>query len=315
MTNYNITEYRDSMPETVYHYCSVDTFYKIATTKSLRLTDIQKGNDCKDLNYIFDSFKLWFNNLIPMIQDKKLKNNLELIHQLLLRDMIPYIKYYAVCFSAHGDDSNQWHDYANEGSGISLGINTKIIGNKSHARALQFKKVCYDFEQVISDDDGLRKYLTGEIPVKEVDLQKQDFDLSLLQAFHKFVYTNMCYIRSNYFKNEDEYRLAIISGIFCKLNNDKLFSDPYCNHTSKYDSTLNKAWNEKDLSVSDIKFLCEDSKISSYREVTFNTPFNFINEVYLGPKCKLSKGEVHFFLHSNNIDIPYENIKNSKKTL
>ena len=35
-----------TLPDVVYHYCSVDTFYQFITNHSLRLSDIDKSNDC-----------------------------------------------------------------------------------------------------------------------------------------------------------------------------------------------------------------------------------------------------------------------------
>ena len=45
------------VPEIVYHYCSVDTFYKIITNHELWLTDVSKSNDYKELVLIFDELE------------------------------------------------------------------------------------------------------------------------------------------------------------------------------------------------------------------------------------------------------------------
>ena len=34
-----------TLPDVVYHYCSVDTFFQIITNHTLRLSDIEKSND------------------------------------------------------------------------------------------------------------------------------------------------------------------------------------------------------------------------------------------------------------------------------
>ena len=40
------------IPKTIYHYCSLETFNSIITNKTLRLSDITKSNDSKELIYI-----------------------------------------------------------------------------------------------------------------------------------------------------------------------------------------------------------------------------------------------------------------------
>ena len=39
-------------PSTVFHYCSMDTFYAIITNKTLRLSDITKSNDSMEILWV-----------------------------------------------------------------------------------------------------------------------------------------------------------------------------------------------------------------------------------------------------------------------
>lgn len=39
-----------TLPDVVYHYCSVETFYQIITNHTLRLSDIEKSNDFMEKN-------------------------------------------------------------------------------------------------------------------------------------------------------------------------------------------------------------------------------------------------------------------------
>lgn len=39
-------------PELVYHYCSLETFYAIIQNSTIRMTNISKSNDSKEIKYI-----------------------------------------------------------------------------------------------------------------------------------------------------------------------------------------------------------------------------------------------------------------------
>lgn len=63
---------KDKMPETLYHYCSLDTFYNIVKNKSICLSDLSKTNDSQEL--------IWLKNdicekLLPMIKEEQKKSN------------------------------------------------------------------------------------------------------------------------------------------------------------------------------------------------------------------------------------------------
>ena len=42
------------MSKLLYHYCSVETFFKIITNQTLRLTNIQYMNDSEELHHGMD---------------------------------------------------------------------------------------------------------------------------------------------------------------------------------------------------------------------------------------------------------------------
>ena len=42
---------------TLYHYCSVETFFQIITNQTLRLTNIQYMNDSEELHYGLDQLE------------------------------------------------------------------------------------------------------------------------------------------------------------------------------------------------------------------------------------------------------------------
>ena len=44
----------------IYHYCTSETLKAILEYRTLRLSDIKKSNDSKEINYLFEQYKSWF---------------------------------------------------------------------------------------------------------------------------------------------------------------------------------------------------------------------------------------------------------------
>ena len=56
---------------TVYHYCSVETLYKIISNRELWLTDITKSNDSKELQFAVENFTRILKQRIHNEEDKR----------------------------------------------------------------------------------------------------------------------------------------------------------------------------------------------------------------------------------------------------
>lgn len=107
-----------------YHYCSVDTFYNILQTGTIRFGNPLNMNDSAEI--------IW---LLEMVKDFVLKrggynsiledwNLIENISKTLLQEMdCPYI----FCLSKEKDVLSQWRSYANDGKGVAIGFNVDFI--------------------------------------------------------------------------------------------------------------------------------------------------------------------------------------------
>ena len=52
------------MARELYHYCSNDKSYSILASKSIRLSDIQKSNDYRELNLFFPKILDYIEELV-----------------------------------------------------------------------------------------------------------------------------------------------------------------------------------------------------------------------------------------------------------
>jgi hypothetical protein len=114
------------MPEneidTVYHYCSLDTFLSILKNKTIRMSDINKSNDYLETKSTISFIKKAAFDLANKASLSRYKqimlgvDNEDAIRYLIETVMNRFLKYndtlvYAACFSEKTDLLSQWLEY------------------------------------------------------------------------------------------------------------------------------------------------------------------------------------------------------------
>ena len=57
-------------PKTVYHYCSLDTFYAIFSNSTIRLSNISKSNDSEEITYLLPKMRKFCTDLFSYYNGK-----------------------------------------------------------------------------------------------------------------------------------------------------------------------------------------------------------------------------------------------------
>ena len=144
------------MDKILYHYCSTQKMYGIMSGRQLRMSDITKSND-------YDEVYMFFPGIIYAMRDVYYKNSFpfefagetdERGMEILFRLAYDYFKMefdkggvtnFVICFCEEGDKLSQWRGYANDGNGISIGFNKKILSSlNSYHFTYGFRKIEYD---------------------------------------------------------------------------------------------------------------------------------------------------------------------------
>ena len=122
----------------LYHYCSNQTLYHILKSHSLRMSDISKSNDYKELNLffpgIFKSMKRKYREE-PFPFTYKNKEDTEAIEHLITESCYLWkdkfesgdFLNFVACFSEREDSLNQWRSYADNGKGCCAGFSKALI--------------------------------------------------------------------------------------------------------------------------------------------------------------------------------------------
>lgn len=282
-----------AIPDTVYHYCSIETFFSIITTKKLWLTYSNNTNDYLENRWI-DTY------INGYVRQNLNDTNKDLFQKVLLNYQINKIPTFICCFSEDGDMLSQWRAYANDGLGVSIGFNVKYF-MESHnirygfpyataainkSRSISLNKIIYD--------KATQKQKVEEIFSNLSDINDTYYD-SVALPLAKLAYI----FKSPSFYEEKEWRI---------IHTPLLFGD----RTSKVTSSKGMIVG----SISDCCFRYTSSTISPYFTLPIYEKENNvhpINEIIIGPKSKLERDCLMMFLEENkfwgisvkNSEIPY----------
>ena len=144
-----------------YHYCSLESFVSIISNKCLRLSDLSKSNDYME--------RKWIMNIVGEALDKSLKeegikinlredyrynNGINSHIDYLLSMLKNYVikSSYITCFSRNGDLLSQWRAYGDDGRGVSIGFDSKLLYKvASHKNDIYIEDVLYDKKEQIEE--------------------------------------------------------------------------------------------------------------------------------------------------------------------
>jgi len=293
----------------VYHYCDIDSFYKIIVNKCIRLSDITKSNDPMEIlllsSYIKDIFKDVYDN-------EKARYFKASYPYEIYESLVDYFKssffddsrlynFYVFCFSEafKGDLLSQWRGYANDAKGVSIGFEGDLLTGDE---ILLFDKVKYEkplHKQIIYN--AARELIKS---LKSIINQTQAYEpekikASSIPAFNSCfleLFKNSIFIKSSFFKEEREWRICHWTDIKCdeKLNAEKIYL-------------------KNGFYLSELKFESKNNKLISYIDLNFENCINtFIKEIIIGPKSHLTASDIRQFLFYNDFDIGKITIRKSK---
>ena len=121
----------------IFHYCDN---HKMANILTLRMSDITKSNDYKEVKCFFpgilDALQEEYTDH-PFVLEYKGQKDEEAFDELLQKEyeILRYefsqggVTNFVVCFCEEGDMLSQWRGYANDGKGCSLGFSISELKN------------------------------------------------------------------------------------------------------------------------------------------------------------------------------------------
>ncbi len=267
------------VPKILYHYCNIETFFKIITSKTLWLTDSNNTNDYLE--------NRWINPLIEeYIKEKVDDNNKDWYQQLVMQYNINQPPSFICCFSEEGDLLSQWRAYANNGCGVSIGFNIEYFNSNVryglpltiavyNENSIGLHEVVYERtiqRQIIQD------IITGSVAVGTSKIPTW-LNAAIVLRMHSYVFKNPA------FQEEREWRIV---------------------HTPLLNSYIPPLAPDKKRilsAISECFFRYTSTTITPYFTLSIKDEREKaphpINEVIIGPKSMITEAHLRLFLERN----------------
>lgn len=287
------------IPKTLYHYCSVDTFYNIIKNKSLWLSDISKSNDSRELQwlkgqcetYILNS---WLEYLKGLEQENRLTSQ-DFVGVNESKEWLKYIneetsKSWIFCLSEKKDDLGQWRGYADDGYGISIGFKTDFFVVVEKIAEIIDKNELLFFGKVRYSKKEVKDFFMNYAELKEISTK--DTTEQVLERIKKAIgltMWNSAFFKCETFKEEKEWRIAysmelldILKGTIPGIPDDK----------NEYKSAI---------TLGNYGFNVRNKTLVSHVELGIPHLEKVISEICIGPKSPLEVQDVKMFLISQGL--------------
>lgn len=293
------------MTRKLYHYCSLETFISIISNKCIRLSDLSKSNDYME--------RKWIISIIEEALDKSLKDEgiiIDLRENYWYEDginnhieyLLSMLKYkvmessYIACFSRKGDLISQWRAYGDDGKGVSIGFDPKLLRKvNSNKNDIYIEDILYDKDEQIEDIrlavNGAVTYMKNLFHDDAVRVS-DDFNKYFIEEFDAFcevicdeLEISSCYMKNPAFKEEDEVRIFYVP----------LISED--NHLAIQEE-LSKTRRFNNYVLKPIDFHARNDQIIGYADLSFEklVQKNIISEVTIGPSSRVNKNDICYLL-------------------
>lgn len=312
------------MSRCFYHYCSLDTFIAIISNKSLRLCDLSKTNDYMERKWILNILQ---DSLIKAFEKNKISINLKEDywyrdginnHLEYILDMLKHYvesSSYIACFSRNGDLLSQWRAYGDDGKGVSIGFNSKLISKAvSRKNKVYFEDVLYELdEQVDEIEFAIENSINYMKNMFEGDRFRvsNDFNKYFVEEFDAFcevicddLAEISCYMKNPSFKEEDEVRIIYSPNMT----------------TESFDDDLIEIFTQKrrfnNYVLNPLNYFARDDQIIGYADLAFDKLImkDIITEINIGPSSRVTEEDIFFLLSKYGYDACNINFNNSKSS-
>lgn len=255
----------------------------------------------------------WIINIIEEALDKSFKDEGIMInlreeywyadginnHISYLLDLLSYdIKRssYITCFSRNGDLLSQWRAYGDDGRGVAIGFNAKLLYKVySSKNNVYIEDVLYDKEEQIEEIriavDNAVIYMKNLFN-SDTDRIIDDFNNYFIEEFDTFceVFCDelailSCYMKNPAFKEENEVRIFYAPIIY---HDDPVLIQEQLGKISRFSNYVLKT----------INFLARKDQIIGYCDLSFEKLIQrgIISEIIIGPSSRVNVDDIYFLL-------------------
>jgi Protein of unknown function (DUF2971) len=277
------------MSNSLYHYCSLDSFLKIVQSKEIWHTNIFCMNDSAE--------HFWLRRIAKAMVDRD-PDSANSVNKFLAERLFSkedQTDVYCFCLTESGDSLDQWRGYADDGRGVAIGFSLEFlraVHKAYHLSGLRFKSVIYDQQR----QESIVKHLLDNAKKRVVDTSKSSAPAEWIEQLpfwiaESGIWSWAAQCKNPFFSDEKEWRLI-------------------------YDASKDNA-----SSLGQPKYRsCGDTIVPYYALPLEPLPemgqLPVIEEVVLGPKCNQEFNEpmVKSILSGCGYNVNFLNVRRSSGT-
>ena len=321
-------------PKVLYHYASMEKGTSILKHKNIRLSDITKSNDVKEMSIFFpDLFDEMLKNYdehngFSYKFEYKGKGNRQafglFVNELKKKIEKEFedgsIATFALCLSEEGDLLSQWRGYADDGKGICLGLNVeeilKFVGISS-VSGFSLEKVEYlSKEQIDEWVKNVANQMLGIVEIILGAIEEGSIQYYSAKEFDEDIFNTIYYnilseveesikFKTEGFKEEKEWRFFIKNS----LNKDDIKGKKITSIGTLGEGARRKT---SKYVADNVEFNIKENDMVPFVSLKFEKFHNnLINQVICGPNNKIREKDLELFLRKYG----YRNCKGRKTNI
>lgn len=321
-------------PKVLYHYASMEKGTSILKHKNIRLSDITKSNDVKEMSIFFpDLFDEMLKNYdehngFSYKFEYKGKGNRQafglFVNELKKKIEKEFedgsIATFALCLSEEGDLLSQWRGYADDGKGICLGLNVeeilKFVGISS-VSGFSLEKVEYlSKEQIDEWVKNVANQMLGIVEIILGAIEEGNIQYYSAKGFDEDIFDTIYYnilseveesikFKTEGFKEEKEWRFFIKNS----LNKDDIKGKKITSIGTLGEGARRKT---SEYVADNVEFNIKENDMVPFVSLKFEKFHNnLINQVICGPNNKIREKDLELFLRKYG----YRNCKGRKTNI
>ena len=321
-------------PKVLYHYASMEKGTSILKHKNIRLSDITKSNDVKEMSIFFpDLFDEMLKNYdehngFSYKFEYKGKGNRQafglFVNELKKKIEKEFedgsIATFALCLSEEGDLLSQWRGYADDGKGICLGLNVeeilKFVGISS-VSGFSLEKVEYlSKEQIDEWVKNVANQMLGIVEIILGAIEEGNIQYYSAKEFDEDIFNTIYYnilseveesikFKTEGFKEEKEWRFFIKNS----LNEDDIKGEKIISIGTLGEGARRKT---SKYVADNVEFNIKENDMVPFVSLKFEKFHNnLINQVICGPNNKIREKDLELFLRKYG----YRNCKGRKTNI
>ena len=268
----------------LYHYTSLKSFCEIIRNRQFRLFDITKSNDPLEGIFLIDAIK---EAILNMYRNDDLTEEqyhianrafFEFEAEIYTNRRLNFI-YAVMSFCEPEHELSLWRGYGDNGKGVAIGVSEDTLKNIANdIDNMEFKRVIYLSDKEVKDK--AEEFWKGLVANDEIVGTENGIEKIKDELFKK--YEESYFIKHSANKDENEYRLLYRAAEL------KDYIIPFF---------MGELPPEIDFHV-----LADDIKLF-YNLELFQNGKNIINDIVIGPLCKIERLEANMFMQKNGIQV------------